>query len=360
VSTLELSPAQEVAPVPAIESPAERLEGIAQKIESVQSVADFMVAKLLAEAQEVFRYKRDERGGFTGWVKTRLNISKSEVYRLLRARERFGGSESFPNWETLALALPRSAIHLLADPATPDEVCQEVGARVAAGEKLPLATVAGLIERAKTKAVTSSANGQSGGNGAAVEEDPSIAERRAQHAAMFDEDEPAAGSGNDTTVDSDADDDAGPDYSVDHDNDAGDAEDDHLNAAIDRQGAALADNWAWVSHVAKGDRADAIQGAIIQAEPVDRLLALMSTEQRDALAERLVGQETAPAAGAMPNGGKSLLADLTKKFRWALEHTEPANGAQALTAIATKLRANNRGTRDLIFAWAKPRGKRAD
>jgi hypothetical protein len=173
--------AQEVPaslPVPAIASPTDRLEEIAQQIESVQATADFMIAKLLADAQELFRYQRNKRG-FISWVEKRLTISQSEVYRLLQAHARFGGSESFPNWETLAPALPRSAIYLLACPSTPDEVCREVGARVAAGEKLPLATIADLINT-KSKSAAATATGQSGGNGAAAgdtEEDPSIAER---------------------------------------------------------------------------------------------------------------------------------------------------------------------------------------
>jgi hypothetical protein len=181
----------------------ERLEAIAKSIDAVQSMADSVKAALLDKAHELFRYRRDH--GFASWAKDRLGISRSEVYRLLRNHARFGcGSESVPSWDTLAPALPRAAIDLLADPSTPDEVCQEVGARVTAGEKwLSRTTVAGLIEHAKAKAaglsepgdIAAANAGDPTDTGSAADNDvtddgddaeaPGVKERREQHAAKF-------------------------------------------------------------------------------------------------------------------------------------------------------------------------------
>ena len=53
----------------------DRLEVIAKEIESIQATAISEVAKRIAEAREIFRYRRDE-GGFAGWVETRLRFTR--------------------------------------------------------------------------------------------------------------------------------------------------------------------------------------------------------------------------------------------------------------------------------------------
>jgi hypothetical protein len=72
-----------------------RLEAIARDIESTQAGAIIHVAKQLAEAREIFRFRRDE-GGFRGWLETRLHqrLVRSAAYNLLNALERFGNNLS--------------------------------------------------------------------------------------------------------------------------------------------------------------------------------------------------------------------------------------------------------------------------
>src|SRR5262249_43309362 len=52
----------------------ERLETIARDIETTHTSAVLHIAAQLAEARDIFRYRRDE-GGFGGWVETRLRYS---------------------------------------------------------------------------------------------------------------------------------------------------------------------------------------------------------------------------------------------------------------------------------------------
>jgi hypothetical protein len=101
-----------------------------------------------------------------------------------------------------------------------------------------------------------------------------------------------------------------------------------------------------------------VHAEIIQGESIDRLLALMSDAQRAALFDRLIGQQIAHASPVttMANG-KKLLTNLTGTLHWGLGQADPANGAQALTIIAGKLKANKCDAKDVVFAWAKPRRK---
>jgi len=52
----------------------ERLETIAKDIETTGANATFHIAAQLAEARDIFRFRRDE-GGFGGWVRTRCRPS---------------------------------------------------------------------------------------------------------------------------------------------------------------------------------------------------------------------------------------------------------------------------------------------
>ena len=98
------------------------------------------IAAKLAEAREIFRYRRD-KGGFTGWVESRLNFSESTAYKLLDVHARFDGAKSFHIVETL----PRSVLYLLAAPSTPEPARAEVLERAEAGERLKHAEVREII-----------------------------------------------------------------------------------------------------------------------------------------------------------------------------------------------------------------------
>ena len=129
----------EVTPVIDVD---EQIEAIAKDIEALQATTFFRIAERLAEAHELFRYKRDE-GGFAGWVETRLRYSRATAYRLLDVHEKLGDKAS--QIETLS----KSALYLLAAPSTPDEVREEAIERVEAGERLSLAEVKEKIEAAQ-------------------------------------------------------------------------------------------------------------------------------------------------------------------------------------------------------------------
>ena len=99
--------------------PDDRLEAIAREIETLQADAILHVAERLAEAREIFRYRRDE-GGFGGWVESRLHYSRATAYNVLGIYERFGG-ECVQYLDTF----PASILYLLAAPSTPADTKAE-------------------------------------------------------------------------------------------------------------------------------------------------------------------------------------------------------------------------------------------
>jgi hypothetical protein len=123
----------------------ERLETIAKNIETLTATTTLQVAAQIAEAHEIFRYRRDE-GGFGGWVETRLGYSRQTAYNLLNVHEQFGGQESVQSLDTLLTA---SVLYLLAAPSTPTEARDEIIERVKAGEPVSVAKVKNVVDAAK-------------------------------------------------------------------------------------------------------------------------------------------------------------------------------------------------------------------
>jgi hypothetical protein len=348
ISSLAL--AQVPANPPVLESFAERLEGIAQKIDAVQSGAILMVAKLLAEAHGAFRYKHDE-GGFTGWAKTRLKISTSGAYRLLAVHKQFGNLSQ--NWEGFAAALAPSAIKMLAAPSVPDEVRKEVTERVVAGEKLTCDMVAGLIEQAKPKAAESAAaavTGQSGGNGTGddIEEAPGVTERRALHAETFGETD-SGGNGAEHGDAGDRADDAAHGDDAEH---SGDGHGDHVEHGDDANDDAPPVCWVTTLLHANAHLPNALE-ILIEREPVERILKALPEAKRAELFDCLVLDQISPGAPVAATATNKKLADnLTGTLHWAF--ADPANRAQqAFTIMARKLEANKRDPKELIMAWGK-------
>jgi hypothetical protein len=163
------------------------LEALAKEIEHLNVKASLRIGECFAAAQEIFRYRRNE-GGFTGWIESRLKYSTSTVYRLIDAYKKFGCGESFPNWETL----PVSALYLLAAPSTPESAVEAIADRIDAGEKLSCAEVTEVIAEAKGKTGAKKPAAVPEIDEDIDDEDPSIAQRKAENAALFADTAPEA------------------------------------------------------------------------------------------------------------------------------------------------------------------------
>ena len=124
-----------------------RLEAIAIEIECVQTTAILRVAKLVAEAREIFLYNRDE-GGFTGWIERRLNMSQRTAYNLLDVHKQFGDQSL-----QLLQTLPRKILYLIARESTPEEARREVIERAENGEHFTEAQVKEIVDEAVQKAI---------------------------------------------------------------------------------------------------------------------------------------------------------------------------------------------------------------
>jgi hypothetical protein len=119
---------------PDVQNVDAQLEAIAVDIEMTQSVAALRIGQRLAEARDLFRYKR-EVGGFQGWVQSRLGMSDRQAHRLIAVYERLGGkSDEF-------IALSREALFQLAAPSTPEPVRQEVERLLVDGQPVTAADI---------------------------------------------------------------------------------------------------------------------------------------------------------------------------------------------------------------------------
>lgn len=108
-----------------------QLEGI----ETVQATAIIKIGERLAEARDLFRYDRRE-GGFEGWCQSRLNISRSTAYNMIRVFEQLGESvQGLAHFDQIT----REALYALAAPSTSEEVRDAVEQMLIDGEKVTAA-----------------------------------------------------------------------------------------------------------------------------------------------------------------------------------------------------------------------------
>jgi hypothetical protein len=131
----------------AVDLTDERLEMIAKDIETTHTNAVLYIAARLAEARDIFRYRRDE-GGFGGWVETRLHYTRSTAYNLLSIHERFGGEK---NLSKRLDTFSASILYLLAAPSTPESARDEIIERAQAGESVSVAKAKCIVATAKGK-----------------------------------------------------------------------------------------------------------------------------------------------------------------------------------------------------------------
>lgn len=120
-----------------------RLTQIAHELERTQKNAILEMGKLLCEARDLFKYKRDEEG-FRGWLVDNCSISRSSAYEAISVFERFG-----KNVSAAADTLPHRTLRELAAPSTPEPVRSAALERVERGEKLTLDTVKEMKAAAK-------------------------------------------------------------------------------------------------------------------------------------------------------------------------------------------------------------------
>jgi hypothetical protein len=125
----------------------ERLETIAKDIETTHTNAVLHIAAQLAEARDIFRYRRDE-GGFGGWVETRLRYSRSTAYNLLSVHERFGGEKNLSKWLD---TFPAGILYALAAPSTAETARTEIIERAQSGEVIQFSEVKNTIGTAKSR-----------------------------------------------------------------------------------------------------------------------------------------------------------------------------------------------------------------
>jgi hypothetical protein len=114
---------------PEVQNVDEQLEAIARDIDTTHALATWRIGERLAEARDLFRYKRDT-GGFKGFVEGRLNMSEQQARRFINVYERVGAN---PNE---FVQLSRQALFELTSPSTPEAVHDAVKELVVEGHKV--------------------------------------------------------------------------------------------------------------------------------------------------------------------------------------------------------------------------------
>jgi hypothetical protein len=135
------------------------------------------IGRHLVEARE-----HAGHGAWLVWIDVEFGWADQTAYRFIHLYE---ARQTIPEFHKLWNSdLPVSALYQLAAPNTPDEARTEVVERVEAGEQPTCAMVTEVIAKAKGK-TTESADDAEIHDIDAVDEDPSIEQRRAEHAALF-------------------------------------------------------------------------------------------------------------------------------------------------------------------------------
>jgi hypothetical protein len=141
--------------------------------------------------------KHAGRGAWLAWIEAEFGWSDQTAYRFIHLYQAQENSDFHNLWNS---DLPLSGLYQLAAPKTPDAARAEIAERVEAGEKVSCAKVTEVIAKAKDNATKSADDAEIHHND---DEDPSIEQRRAEHAVMLkDADDPAAPESADSAVES--------------------------------------------------------------------------------------------------------------------------------------------------------------
>jgi hypothetical protein len=126
------------------------------------------IGRYLDQAQ-----KHAGRGAWLTWIETEFGWSDQTAYRFIHLYQAQQNPEFHKLWNS---DLTLSSLYQLAAPKTPDGARIEIADRLEAGEKVSPAAVNEVIAQAKN-AGKAAETGET--------EDPSIEQRRLQHAALF-------------------------------------------------------------------------------------------------------------------------------------------------------------------------------
>jgi hypothetical protein len=116
----------------------------AHRIRSLYEKTIIDIGRDLAEAQDDLAHHKT--GTFQAWAQAELGLSRGSVYNLINVYKRFGNHPTFGQYK---LSLGRSALYLLAQPSTPDEVIDDITQRLDAGEPVTHQDVKTAVRKAK-------------------------------------------------------------------------------------------------------------------------------------------------------------------------------------------------------------------
>lgn len=122
----------------------DRLEAIANEIAGTQKSCVYEIGKLLAEAQGIFSYRRNDEG-FVAWLKANVDISQASAFQTINSFKLLANPNVYKNLETLA----PSVLALISAPRAEGYVRDEVIQRNLSGKRVKVDDVKRLLEEAR-------------------------------------------------------------------------------------------------------------------------------------------------------------------------------------------------------------------
>jgi hypothetical protein len=122
----------------------DRLEAIADEIAGTQKSCIYEIGKLLSEAQEIFRYRKNEEG-FVAWLKNNVDLSQRSAYNSINSFKLLNNPDVCNKLQTLS----PTVLSLISSKSTKDHVREEVLKRIEKGKRIKVDDVKRLNEEAK-------------------------------------------------------------------------------------------------------------------------------------------------------------------------------------------------------------------
>lgn len=111
----------------------------------------------LTQVRDLLRHNK--QGGFEVWIEEELGWSRQMVYNYINVHQQFATVQNFGQ-----LALPASAMYLLAEKRTPETARQEVLERVEGGEPMTYKQVQDVVNHCRRSGKSFKSRGTSLGN----------------------------------------------------------------------------------------------------------------------------------------------------------------------------------------------------